>query len=188
MVSVVIAGHGAISPALADWYRQSGATVAEVSFETELPTQIAAITGPVDLLVVADDFDPPRGSVTTLTRAAMGPALHRLTYLPFRLAALLKPQLADARGRVVLLSRSDARMDVPDPAGRYLERPFRAAAHQLWRCLSVEWREAGISAGLVALDSSGMHPVERLVDAIAGKDVEPFPVELTDLEGHVLGW
>jgi NAD(P)-dependent dehydrogenase (short-subunit alcohol dehydrogenase family) len=188
MVSVVIAGQGATATALADWYRQSGATVSQVSFDAELPAQVATITGPVDLLVVADDFEPARGSVTTLTRAALGPVLHRLTYQPFRLAALLKPQLADAQGRAVLLSRADARMDVPDPDGRYLERPFRAAAHQLWRCLSVEWHEAGISVGLVALDSSGMHPVERLVDAIGGMNVEPFPVELTDLEGHVLGW
>jgi NAD(P)-dependent dehydrogenase (short-subunit alcohol dehydrogenase family) len=187
MVNVVIAGTGPTATSLVDWYRASGAEVVTVDLAQELAPQIAAV-GPLDLLVVADDFEPARGPVATLDRASMGPAMHRLTYLPFSLAALLKPQLAEAQGRLVLLSRADARMEVPDAAGRYLERPFRAAAHQLWRCLSVEWRDAGITAGLVALDSTAMRPVEQLVDAIGGRDVEPFPVELTDLEGHVLGW
>ncbi len=104
--------------------------------------------------------------------------MHRLTFLPFRPAALLQPQPSAAKGRVVLLSRTDARMEVPDRTGRYLERPFRAAAHTLWRCLSVEWRDAGISVGLVAIDPNAAPPVAELARAIAGGEDEPFPVEL----------
>ncbi|MGV3490393.1 MAG: hypothetical protein ACO1OG_03640 [Devosia sp.] len=187
-MSVVVAGSGVVAVELLRWYRESGADVFGVDFGTLIEPQAASITGPIDLLVIADDFEPARGKVATLTRGAMGPAMRRLTYLPFALAALLKPQLAKAQGRVVLLSRTDARMEVPDAAGRYLERPFRAAAHTLWRCLSVEWRDAGISAGLVAIEPGSAPVVAELADAIVGDDEAPFPVELVDVQGKVLGW
>lgn len=188
MVSVVVAGDGAVAAALAGWYRETGAEVVELSFERDLEVQLRSVAGPVDLLVVADGFEPEPGSVAALERARLGAAMQRLTFLPFRLAALLQPQLSAAKGRVVLLSRADARMDVPDDTGRYLERPFRAAAHTLWRCLSVEWRDAGISAGLVAIDPAAVPPLAELARAIAGRADEPFPVALTDPAGRVLGW
>ena len=188
MVSVVVAGDGPLAAALAGWYRDGGARVAEVSFSRELEAQLRPVTGPVDLLVIADGFEPERGSVEAIDRAQLGDAMHRLTFLPFRLAALLQPQLSAAKGRVVLLSRADARMEVPDGTGRYLERPFRTAAHTLWRCLSVEWRDAGISAGLVAIDPNAAPPVAELARAIAGGEDEAFPVELTDTSGRALGW
>ena len=188
MVSVVVAGDGPLATALAGWYRETGAKVAELSFDRELEAQLRPLTGQVDLLVIADGFEPEPGSVEAIDRQQLGAAMHRLTFLPFRLAALLQPQLSAARGRVVLLSRTDARMEVPDSTGRYLERPFRAAAHTLWRCLSVEWRNAGISAGLVAIDPDAVPPVAELARVIAGGEDEPFPVELADIGSHALGW
>lgn len=188
MVSVVIAGDGSLAATLAGWYRDGGAEVAELSFGRDLESQVAALGGSVELLVIADGFAPAPGSVAALDRAKLGAAMQRLTFLPFRVAALLRPQLAAVKGRVVLLGRSDARMDIPDNAGRYLERPFRAAAHTLWRCLSVEWHDAGISAGLVALDPHAVPAVAELAEAIAGSDAAAFPVELTDIAGHPLGW
>ena len=81
---------------------------------------------------------------------------------------------------------SDAEYPLYFTTGRYRERPFRAAAHTLWRSLSVEWHDAGISIGLVAI--AGTPDVAELAEAIAGRDGEPFLVELTDLKGNVLGW
>ena len=188
MVSVVVAGDGPLAAALAGWYRETGAKVADLSFDHDLEVQLRSVTGPVDLLVIADGFEPEPGSVASFDRQQLGAAMHRLTFLPFRLAALLQPQLSAAKGRVVLLSRSDARMEVPDRTGRYLERPFRAAAHTLWRCLSVEWRDAGISVGLVAIDPNAAPPVAELALAIAGGGDEPSPVELIDTAGRALGW
>lgn len=188
MVSVVVAGDGQLAAALADWYRDGGARVAELSFSRELEAQLRPVTGPVDLLVIADGFEPEPGGVASFERQQLGAAMHRLTFLPFRLAALLQPQLSAAKGRVVLLSRADARMEVPDSTGRYLERPFRVAAHTLWRCLSIEWRDAGISAGLVAIDPNATPPVAELARAIAAGGDEAFPVELTDIAGRALGW
>ena len=59
-------------------------------------------------------------------------------------------------------------MEAQDPAGRYLDRPFRALAHPLWRSLSVEWRPDGISCRPIALDRPDTHPV-TIASAIAAE-------------------
>ena len=188
MVTVVIAGDGDLARMLAGHYRQAGAAVFAVTFGMELEAQAAAIAGPVDLVVIADGYEPVRGAVTGLDRTVLGSAMHRLTYLPFRLAALLKPRVAQANGRLVLISRADARMEVPDSEGRYLERPFRASAHALWRCLSVEWQDAGIAVGLIGLDAQVLPDMPELADAIAGNRSSAQPVEFAGVDGRILGW
>lgn len=188
MVRVVIAGDGPLAAALADWYRQAGANVAELSFNRELEPQVVAVAGGVDLLVVADSFEPEPGSVHSIDRDALGASMFRLTFLPFRVAALLQRELVAVNGRAVLLSRSDARMDLPDGVGRYLERPFRSASHALWRCLSIEWRDAGVSVGLIAAGSGATPSIAALTDAIGNRDESRFPVELTDISGNIVGW
>ena len=188
MVRVVVAGEGDLASRLAGWYAAAGAEVAAISFSRELEPQVATAPGQVDLLVVADDFAPPIGSVGTLDRTTLQHAMHRLTFLPFRVAALLEPQLAAAKGKAVLLCRQDARMDVPDPDGRYLDRPCRTAAHALWRCLSVEWQAADVKVGLVALEPDAKPSMAELAEVISRRDNEAHPVELIDIKGRVLGW
>jgi NAD(P)-dependent dehydrogenase (short-subunit alcohol dehydrogenase family) len=185
---IVIAGSGGLAARLAAHYRGHGATVVEVAFDGPEPEQAAsAIAGPIGLLVVADAFDSAPDTVTELTRAQLAAASHRLTYLPFRIAAILKPQLAAAGGRAVLITDPAARMIATGSASPYLDRPFRAGAHALWRCLSVEWRADGISCGLVGLEPGWAESAE-VVAVIATEDAGHFPVEMTDTEGRVLGW
>jgi NAD(P)-dependent dehydrogenase (short-subunit alcohol dehydrogenase family) len=171
--NVVIAGNGERADQLAAYYRQRGSTVAVVSF---------------DLLVIADDFDPEVHSISEVSRGDLAAAMHRLVYWPFHTAAAFKPRLAAAGGRVVLLSATTARMEHVDTAGLYLDRPFRTAAHALWRCLSVEWHADGITCGIVGLDHGRPRAIEELAAAIAGGPDEAFPVELTDIGGRRLGW
>jgi NAD(P)-dependent dehydrogenase (short-subunit alcohol dehydrogenase family) len=188
--SVVIAGSGELMARLAVHYRGLGASVSEVPFDGGVdPEQAAAeIVGPVDLLIVADAFKAAPDSAADLSRAELATASHRLTYLPFRIAALLKPQLAAAGGRAVLISDPAARMIATSSASPYLDRPFRAAAHALWRCLSVEWKDDGITCGIVGLESGWGAPVEAVAAAVAARDAAAFPVEMTDASGRALGW
>ena len=188
MVTVVIAGDGPLAAVLADWYRKAGADVAVLSFNRALEPQADAIAGGIDLLVLADSFEPEPGSVDAIDREALRASMRRLTFLPFRVAALLQPKLVAANGRAVLLSRSRARMEIPDGVGRYLDRPFRAACHALFRCLSIEWRDAGVSVGLIAVGSGATPSIAALAHAIDNPDHTRFPVELTDISGNVLGW
>ncbi len=185
--TIIIAGSGALATELAAQFEQQGATVTVIPAGTGHPTP-EPDAGPLDLLVVADDFEPPTPADGSVRRGDLAAAMHRLTYWPFRLAAALKPRLEAGQGRTVLLSTTTARMEHTDIDGQYLARPFRAAAHALWRCLSVEWQPAGITCAVIALDP-GREPVpEKLALAIAGHPNEAFPVELTSPEGDPLGW
>jgi len=187
MVSIVIGGSGELARSLACVYREAGAEVLEVDFEDELVHQLSQVPAQVDLLVIADDFDPPAGAVAGLSRNMLAHAMHRLSFMPFRLAALLQPGLAAAGGSAVLLTCADARMDVVDSAGRYAERPFRTAAHALWRCMSVEWQDAGIHIGLIGLDSFSPD-LKLLMTSIAHTANAKGAVELEDIAGKTLGW
>lgn len=140
---------------------------------------------PVDLLIVADGHTAPRIHATDIVRSDFEAGLARLTFAPFRLANLIRPYLSPA-ARLVLLTRSDARVTVPDVNGAYLERPFRAAAHALWRCLSVEWREHGIVCAIVAMD----HPTDadRLIDLLGGLSSDSAGCQLHDLSGKIVDW
>jgi NAD(P)-dependent dehydrogenase (short-subunit alcohol dehydrogenase family) len=140
---------------------------------------------PVDLLIVADGHTAPRAHATNIVRGDFVASLGRLTFTPFRLANLVRPYLSPA-ARLVLLTRSDARMTVPDTNGAYLDRPFRAAAHALWRCMSVEWRKDGIVCALVAID----HPADsdRLIDLLPVLPIDSAGCQLRDVNGSVLDW
>lgn len=188
--SVVIAGSGELKARLAVQYRGLGARVSEIAFDGSAdPEQAAArIAGPVELLIVADAFEAAPVAVADLTRDQLAAASHRLTYLPFRIAAILKPRLAAANGRAVLITDPAARMTATGSASPYLDRPFRAAAHALWRCLSVEWKDDRISTGIIGLEPSWDAPAETVATLIAGGEHDAFPVEVTDASGRVLGW
>jgi NAD(P)-dependent dehydrogenase (short-subunit alcohol dehydrogenase family) len=180
--NVTIAGSGATPDRLAERYREAGAEVVRLPYGTELS---GSGERPLDLLIIADEPEQPVGMAS---RADLAAAMQRLTYWPLHLAAKLRPRLAAAGGRIVLISSTAARMEHVDTTGAYLERPFRAAAHALWRCLSVEWKADDILCAVIALDPDRTVPLEQLSQAIEGVPDEAFPVELTDAEGTRLGW
>jgi NAD(P)-dependent dehydrogenase (short-subunit alcohol dehydrogenase family) len=184
---VVIAGSDSpVGAALVAHYRALGSGVSEMPLEGDYAEAAAAVTDPVDLLVIADGIVPPARRLAELERHQLAATMQRLTYRPFHIATLLRPLLTEAHGTMVLLTRRAATMTTPDPDGRYLDRPFRAAAHQLWRSLSVEWKGDGISCRLIALDRPDTHPVS-IASAIAAEGVEG-PVVMTGLGGEVIGW
>jgi NAD(P)-dependent dehydrogenase (short-subunit alcohol dehydrogenase family) len=184
---VVIAGSDSpVGAALVAHYRALGSGVSELPIEGDYAEAAAAVSDPVDLLVIADGIVPPARRLGALERHQLAASMQRLTFRPFHIATLLRPLLAEAKGTMVLLTRREAVMETPDPDGRYLDRPFRAAAHQLWRSLSVEWRPDGISCRLIALDRPDTHPV-TIASAIAAEGTEG-PVVMTGHEGEVIGW
>jgi NAD(P)-dependent dehydrogenase (short-subunit alcohol dehydrogenase family) len=185
---VVIAGSGSqTGAALADLYRNSGARVSAIPADGDPEPATAHLAGePIDILIFADDFEAPRRRATELRRGDFESGLSQLAFRPFRIANILRPALAAGHGRLVLLSRSDAGMTIPDRSGAYLERPFRAAAHALWRCLSVEWQPE-ITCVTIALDS----PPEIDAGLLATIETATNPPEgspLLDRAGNVLPW
>jgi NAD(P)-dependent dehydrogenase (short-subunit alcohol dehydrogenase family) len=185
---VVVAGsEGRTARWLAAHYRKGGAAVDEIALMPglDIDRAVAGIgEGPVDLLIVADDEAPPDRGIANLTREDLRAGFDRLTFAPFRIAALLRPQVAAAHGTIALLTRHAATMEHRDAAGRYLERPFRAAAHALWRCFSIEWQADGIDCLLIAVREPEL---ERVPSAIA-KAVRQVPTVLTDVSGATLSW
>jgi hypothetical protein len=97
---VVVAGtEGRTARRLAEHYRQGGAAVDEIVLApgVDIDRAVAGIgEGPVDLLIVADDEAPPDRGVANLTREDLRAGFDRLTFAPFRIAALLRPQVAAA--------------------------------------------------------------------------------------------
>ncbi|HWJ71695.1 MAG TPA: hypothetical protein VNX29_00860 [Kaistia sp.] len=112
-----------------------------------------------------------------------------LAFKPFWLANRLKSALAasNGRGKLVLLTRSAAAMTAPDPAGSYLERPFRAAAHALWKSMSVEWQPLGIDCLVVTIDDATAVDT-ALLATITETNVPPEGCVLQDEAGRPLGW
>ncbi len=184
----IIDTESALGAALAAEYATAGHDVRSVAWSDDAtPEAVAAALGnlPIDRLVFCDAIDPPDRTAEAVGRAELGAALARLTALPFRLAALLRgPLAAGTEPRLVLVSRRSATMETEDGSGRYLERPFRAAAHALWRCLSVEWGPAGIACRIVALDD----PDDRAAVAALPTVIEAASVDLVDGTGAPLGW
>lgn len=185
--SVVVAGSGALADGLAEYYSRHGSAVTAIPFVPATGLPSGSEGQPLDLLVIADDFTPPRVSADAVTRADMADAMHRLVYWPFHTAAAFKSRLAAGNGRAVLLSSTSARMEHIDDEGLYLDRPFRTAAHALWRCLSVEWQPDAITCTIIGLDPAEQLTTEALSAAIA-QSSGAFPVELTDTTGQRLGW
>jgi len=109
---------------------------------------------PIDMLIFADDMDLDN-AISTAKRPEMRDALYRLTYAPFKLATLLRPAVAAAGGRVALCSRATSLMEREAADGRFVDRPFRAAAHALWKCLEIEWRDDNVRLLIVALRDPG---------------------------------
>jgi NAD(P)-dependent dehydrogenase (short-subunit alcohol dehydrogenase family) len=194
MQRVVIVGtEGQLGKSLSALYRDRGHSVVELAVTADsAPGSLAAAAGdaPIDVLVFADDLSPATGSVASLSRTELAAGFDRLAMLPFRTAALLRPTLSGASGsKVVLLSRLSATMEAPDPNGRYRDRPFRAAAHALWRCFSVEWRAHGLIAAAIALPESledGM--LSGLPEVIGAMTNGEKPMDLLDIEGRPIGW
>jgi NAD(P)-dependent dehydrogenase (short-subunit alcohol dehydrogenase family) len=144
---------------------------------------------PIDLLIFTDDYAGDDADAPGAARTELATALQRLVYTPFRLAVLLHPGLVAGTGKLILLSRASAGMEQPNDAGRFLERPFRAAAHALWRCLSIEWRDSGVRCGLIALGNPlDSEEIQRLPKTIAGAGLDDSPVALGDSAGNRLGW
>lgn len=169
----IVGTEGALGRRLAARYRGLGDSVRETALRPGADLEsIAAELGkaPIDVLIFADDYSPPDRDAVSVTRAELEAGLERLAFAPFRLAGLLRSALAaDGGGKLVLLSRAAASMEHRDRTGRYLERPFRAAAHALWRCLSIEWRKSGIECLVVALDDpADGDTVARLPQTIGG--------------------
>jgi len=184
---VAIAGsESPIGTAIAANLAARGVRVTPVDLTSiEADTLTRQPDGPVDLLIVADGHTARRTSVAGIVRSDFEASLARLTFAPFRLANLIRPHLSPT-ARLVLLTRSDARMAVPDVNGAYLERPFRTAAHALWRCITVEWRKDGITSAIVAID----HPADadRLINLLPQLPTDGPGCQLHDIDGKVLDW
>ncbi|MDR3471132.1 MAG: hypothetical protein P4M09_05525 [Devosia sp.] len=182
---VALAGDGPLANAVARLYRESGDEVHLVPLENE-QNALAAIAAlgdqPVDVLIVANGDQPPASIVAGVSRKDLTESLRAFTFLPFRLAVLLRPNLTLAGGRAVLLTTQAVTMDFIDDEGRYLERPFRAAAHALWKCLSVEWQPEGICCALIAMDDAG--PLTSLPGLISSA---PNGM-LVDSRGRPMSW
>jgi len=181
---VVMGAEGPLGRAVAARYADLGHDVMPLRITTaaDIEAAVAALGNlPIDLLVCADDFHALPTPAEAVARHELQQGLMRLAFLPFRVAALLRPRLVAAGGKLVLLTRADAVMTAPDPSGRYLERPFRAAAHQLWRSLAAEWPKDGVACVLIAIDTP--HAAE-LPAAIAGAKNGT----LVDAAGQELGW
>jgi len=185
---VVVAGsESGLGAALVDLYETTGAHVSALRLDGDAEAQAARLAGrPIDLLVFADDLQMPARRTGELRRDQFAPALSRLAFKPSRVANLLRPELAMAGGKLVLLSRRMAGMTVQDPAGTYLERPFRAAAHALWRSLSVEW-QPDIACVTIALDGL-ITPDGALLATIASATSPPGGAPLLDHRGNVIPW
>jgi hypothetical protein len=190
---IVIAGvEGPLGRHLAALYAEAGHDVVQLALEPGAdPSALAAPLNdmPIGLLIFTDDYVGDDIDATKAERTELTAALQRLVYTPFRLATLLYPGLSVANGKLILLSRKNAGMEQPNDPGRFLERPFRAAAHALWRCLSIEWRDGGVRCGVIALGSPlDDEELQRLPQAIADIGLGDTPVELTDAGGNRLGW
>jgi len=185
---VVIAGsESATGAALADLYRNSGARVSALPLDGDAEPATAGLAdGPIDILIFADDFRAPRRRAAELRRTELEAGLERLAFKPFHVANTLRPALAAVHGKLVLLTRSDAGMTVQDRTGAYLERPFRAAAHALWRCLSVEWQPE-ITCLTLALDNPPEIDAGLLATIAAAKN-PPEGSPLLDRTGETLPW
>jgi NAD(P)-dependent dehydrogenase (short-subunit alcohol dehydrogenase family) len=178
---ISIIGSGTLAQALGDHFRGQGHDV------TVSPSAAAGQADlPLDLAIIVDAQGPEAPGLAAVTRAGLAAAMQRFTYAPFATAVALRPRLAAAKGRLVLLSSATARMENVDTAGAYHERPFRAAVHALWRCLSVEWADDGIACGLLAI---GEEPEPTAIaNAILDQAYDGSLVELRDLDGTRLGW
>ncbi len=177
-MNVVIAGiETAIGASFAARYRALGANVSNDEAAPET----------VDLLIVADGFVAAARKATDIRRPEFEAGLASLTYRPFALANQLRPQLTASSGKAVLITRTLAGMTIPDSAGHYLERPFRAAAHALWRTMSVEWQPDGIACAIIAIDDAS--EVDTAITTIAAMVTPPLEFcVLTTAEGQPLGW
>ena len=185
----ILGTDGELGRSLGACYREAGHVVREIPLPPNGDAE-AAVAGmseaPIDLLIFADEYDAPDRRIADVTRAELRVGLERLAFIPFRLAALLRGALAAGDDpALVLVTRRSARMEHTDTAGRYLERPFRAAAHQLWRCLAVEWHEFGIDCRVIAIDDpQDDAAVARLPEIIAAPGAAAF----VDDRGRALGW
>jgi len=185
----IVGTEGRLGHSLAALYREDGHVVREIALRpnTSADAIVERIAGePIDLLIFTDEYEAPDRRIADVTRAELRAGLERLTFMPFRIAALLRPALAAGDDpKLVLVTRRSATMEHADIAGRYLERPFRAAAHQLWRCLAVEWREFGIDCRVVAIDDpqddAAMGRLPRII-------AENGAAEFVDDRGRPLRW
>jgi predicted dinucleotide-binding enzyme len=182
---VILAGDGRLGPQLADLYRAAGDEVHLIAAPAakDLPAAVAPFARqPVDLFISAIDDHPAPLSAGGVSREALSRALEIFTFVPFRLAILLRQNLAMAKGRAVLLSAATATMGAVDIEGHYLERPFRAAAHQMWRSIATEWKSEGIVCPLIAID-------DALTLAALPAVIDNAPSgELIDQAGRALAW
>jgi NAD(P)-dependent dehydrogenase (short-subunit alcohol dehydrogenase family) len=148
---VIVGVASALGRRLRETYAGDGHEIIAVELTGSLEeAAVACGAEPIDRLIFADDRDLD-APISTAGRPDMQDALYRLTFAPFRLATLLRPAVAAAKGCVVLYSRTASLMERQPDNGRFIDRPFRAAAHALWKCLEVEWRDDDIRLRIVAV-------------------------------------
>jgi NAD(P)-dependent dehydrogenase (short-subunit alcohol dehydrogenase family) len=190
---VVVGTEGQLGQRLAAYYSEKAGDVVQIALAGDRNLEsIAAELGEksLDLVIFADDYEPPDHDANAVERPGLWAGLERLAYVPVRLASLMRPALAvNGGGKLVLLSRTSAIMEHRDGRGRYLERPFRAAAHMIWRCLSIEWHKNDIQCIVVALDDpADAVVISRLPETIAAAQAERQGTMLIDGFGKPLPW
>ncbi|MCX5494042.1 hypothetical protein OSH11_04975 [Kaistia dalseonensis] len=188
---VVIVGiETPIGATLAGLYQSTGANVTGSSLDGDMETEAARLgEKPIDIVIFADAFNAPARNAVELERSDFEAGLSRLAFKPLWLANRLRSALSasDGPGKIVLVTRTAATMTEPDPAGSYLERPFRAAAHALWKSMSVEWQPLGIDCLVIAIDDATTVNAD-LLTTIADTSVSPEGCVLQDAAGKPLGW
>lgn len=189
---VIVGTESELGRQLADMYNFGSTDVVSIALTGQDDLEnIADFCGksPISLLIFADGRDQAGTPLSATLRSEMRETLCRLTYIPFRLATLLRPALAAACGSVVLLTRTTAQMERPDEQGRFSDRPLRAAAHALWRCLSIEWREDDIGFVAIALSNrSNQVPMPPRPDMIEAAVMRDARMLLVDGNGVSLPW
>ena len=190
---VVVGTEGQLGQRLAAIYSEKMGDVMQIALTDDRHLEsIAAELGEetLDLVIFADDYRPPDHDAEAVHRPELWAGLERLAYVPVRLASLMRSALAaNGGGKLVLLSRTSAAMEHSHGSRRYLERPFRAAAHMLWRCLSIEWHKDDIQCIVVALDdTTDAAMISRLPETIAAARAARQGTMLIDGFGEPLCW
>ena len=156
---------------------------------------------PVDVLFCAAELrGGERLKPDVITRNVWRPIMLTNAYAPLRLASLLEPNLRAGSGKVLAaISRHASTLATDGHASDFAYRASRAALNQLWRTLSVEWRDWGCKALLLCPDSiqppQGATPgFPTRSDAVASLRTLIASVSLEQsgqhwsADGHVLPW
>ncbi|MFP5078517.1 SDR family NAD(P)-dependent oxidoreductase [Rhizobium sp. YIM 134829] len=142
-----------------------GRAVEEIPYDALDDASAAALAErlqgqPIDVLLCAaqrrggQQMQPFAAMPAAVTPADWWPIMLTNAYAPLRLASLLEPNLrAGTRKVLAALSRHASTLGTEGRSSDFTYRASQAALNQLFRTLSVEWRDWGCTALLLCPDS-----------------------------------